>query len=620
MAEHHQSETPPAGGMTAKPTAGHPVADNPLRMLHDQGWSTPRDLLKAAQKFKLLARHAPISRPEPCPQFCPRLRSAEDYAAAARRVSDPNDCAVALAFAPDNWQQPATPIGRALIAMLEAEHLPQGAERKAALLREAVQAWDSEAGEQWVDRALTTTRDQFNLQPDPQEVHRRSNQAVAKVAERAIADFGETIEEVEIDLLNTLEHCRRLPEVRGLIAGAEAVIARQWQPIQAYLDAAVRLQGDQAFFQRGEISEQRLDQLVKQCAECKNAYRLLQRRPALAQRLDPRVPHDVAALTVGIAFTLGLRRGRWQEAGVMIYGISPEDMLAGVNPRMGVQFQLALAATPLMVQAVRGEGLAELPGQLRELRLRYANCDGILDLLCDQVNWLRSGYSLEASLSAASARRQAAEAAPQRSGGAGLRGYGWFIAMLLFTVARLSNCERDSNTSSHNYSPRSYPPRDYERPSAVPRYPHPAPSPAGQPPLGLLTLLSTSAPAPVPTTTLSPSSPTAEPDATGSAPAAARPRRRFDVPRGVAPQLREERDAITNKLAFLRQWQQELMQEKLALDAERRRTDQTDIVANAPLDARAQRYEERLRAMQAMERDVRAQIASYTNKMEQYAR
>jgi len=34
--------------MTAKPTAGHPVADNPLRMLHDQGWSTPRDLLKAA--------------------------------------------------------------------------------------------------------------------------------------------------------------------------------------------------------------------------------------------------------------------------------------------------------------------------------------------------------------------------------------------------------------------------------------------------------------------------------------------------------------------------------------------------------------------------------------------
>jgi hypothetical protein len=192
--------------------------------------------------------------------------------------------------------------------------------------------------------------------------------------------------------------------------------------------------------------------------------------------------------------------------------------------------------------------------------------------------------------------------------------------MLFFTVARLSNCERDSNTSSHNYSPRTYPPPHYERPSAVPRYPHPAPSPAGQPPLALLSLLSTSAPAPAPAPTLSPSSPTAEPDATGSAPAAARPRRRFDVPRGVAPQLREERDAITNKLAELSRWQQELMQEKLALDAERRRTDQTDIVANAPLDARTQRYVERLQAMQAMEKEVRAQIAAYTNKMEQYAR
>jgi len=40
------------------------------------------------------------------------------------------------------------------------------------------------------------------------------------VAEQVIADFGDTIEGSEIDLLNSLDACRRLPEPRGPVPPA----------------------------------------------------------------------------------------------------------------------------------------------------------------------------------------------------------------------------------------------------------------------------------------------------------------------------------------------------------------------------------------------------------------
>lgn len=495
MAANDESEAGSADLGAAKPSNGHPVADNPFRLLHGSGWTGIRDLLKTGQRLKLLARHGPITPEEPCPQFCPRQRTADDYALAARQLADPNDCAVALVFTPDAWEEPATSMGRALLALLEAEHLPAEDERKAALLNQAILVWEGPETDPWMTQAVATARERFNLEPDQGEVSVRASQALARVAEAALANLGAAIAPSNLELLSTLENCRRLPEIRGLIAGAEVIGEQQFEAIRLYLNHAIALQHESDFFARGAISEFEMDELVKQCAEAKRAYALLQQRPSLARRLDPRVARDLAVLTVGIAFTLGLRRGRWQEAGVMIFGLSLDDMLAGVVPERRVQFQLALAATPLMVQAVRREDLFSLPGQLEDLRYRYDGCDGIINIMKDQVAWLESGHSLDSwRLRSPEPVTSYSQVIKPGSSQSGYRGSAWAIFVVLFLLSRvLTNCSSNYSSTSSSYSrssPLGYP---YSQPSRPPPTLLKDQSPlAGRP---RITLLSTGAPA-----------------------------------------------------------------------------------------------------------------------------
>ena len=169
---------------------GHPVADNPLRLLFtvQAAGCSIRDMERNAKALKLQARHAPIAPVESLHALCPRQRSVEDYALAQKQITDPVQLAVGLFFWPSDFG------GKNLMEkpntwLLEAEGLPQGDGRKAELIANAIREFDSPRAGEWLRDAVATAGAMLEATPDAEAVRVQVGEAVKRVAERAIADI-----------------------------------------------------------------------------------------------------------------------------------------------------------------------------------------------------------------------------------------------------------------------------------------------------------------------------------------------------------------------------------------------------------------------------------------------
>ena len=346
---------------------GHPVADNPLRMLfggRNEG-SSLKDLERNAKSLRLQAKHGPICPTEPLQNLCPRQRSAEDYALAAKQVSNPTHLAVALFFWPSSFGG-ENPMQNANRWLLEAEGLPQGDGHKAKLLVQAIGDYDSMTADSWVAHAIATARQMLETEPDLQQVRSEVGEAVKKVAELAIADFGDTIETSEIDLLNAIDACVRLPEIRGAARAAESVMRKQLERIDAYLDKAYQMLKTKEAWRNTGLKEVEIQSLVTGYQEARCAFGLLQRRPALLRSMPAdRIGH-LSVVSVALAHHLGTEFGRWEEALRLTSGIEPKNIDPKLDRETQLFYQVACRALPLLHRASQGREVGAALDQLRQ--------------------------------------------------------------------------------------------------------------------------------------------------------------------------------------------------------------------------------------------------------------
>jgi hypothetical protein len=343
------------------------VADNPLRMLfggRSEG-SSLKDLERNAKSLRLQAKHGPICPTEPLQNLCPRQRSAEDYALAAKQVSNPTHLAVALFFWPSSFGG-ENPMQNANRWLLEAEGLPQGDGHKAQLLVQAISEYDSMTADSWVAHAIATARQMLESEPDLQQVRSEVGEAVKKVAELAIADFGDTIETSEIDLLNAIDACVRLPEIRGAARAGESVMRKQLERIDAYLDQAYQMLKTKEAWRNTGLKEVEIQELVTGYQKARCAFGLLQRRPALLRSMPAdRIGH-LSVVSVALAHHLGTEFGRWEEALRLTSGIDPKDIDPKLDRDTQLFYQVACRALPLLRRASQGHDVGTALDRLRQ--------------------------------------------------------------------------------------------------------------------------------------------------------------------------------------------------------------------------------------------------------------
>ena len=459
-----QTEPAPPPLRTVRRSSGHPVADNPIRLLADKGWTTPRDLAKAARKLKLLARDKPIEPTEPGQPFCPRLRAKEDYVAAEKEITDATRFAAAAAFVPDHWTTPVSEPSQANLMLLEAEHLAQGDGRKAELVNRVLQFWESEAG----NRALQTACEQagqfFNTPVDAAEVQRRFGQALCAVVEQVIADFGEAIEPSKIDLLNTLDTCRRVPGPRGAAAAGTAIFQSQLQCIDRYLREAFPQVGGNELSQQRFLSEAEVQSLLARCQEARQAFALLQRRPALLHRLpDDRLP-QVSTVSAALAFRVGWHHHRWFDAAAFVAGSRPEHITEKLVPAPQARrlFMVSCHAIPLMPRVAQG---LDMKSELEGLRQLLPQCGQEIDAFKTRAaEMLRRAPRAGAKPSGGHTLRELVAAVPQIVG----KWLGGFLILILLAALRSCLSNSDRPRPSHSYEPPPNPPALAETPPYSP--------------------------------------------------------------------------------------------------------------------------------------------------------
>ncbi len=349
-------------------TANHPVADNPIRMLAGDGWTTPRDLVKNARRLKLMSKDGAIDTKEPGLSFCPRLRAQEDFLAAEKQATDPVEFAVALAFLPDHWTRPDTEIGKANLLLLEAEQFPQGHGKKAELVNQAIRSWDGDAGGKAIEAAALESGKHFGAPVDVTAVQHRVGSALCSIAEHVLADFGDSIEVSELELLNTLDACRRLPEPRGAVAAGDNVILKQQERIDRFLIEGNEIARSGKLSKQGFISELEIDRLVEICREAKAAFALLQHRPALLHRLPEDRPMHLSTLSSGLAFQLGWNYEKWDKAAELIRGAKSAHLDPTLELSTRRLFDVSIHAIPIMANIARGQNLLQ---QIEALNIAF---------------------------------------------------------------------------------------------------------------------------------------------------------------------------------------------------------------------------------------------------------
>lgn len=341
------------------------MADNPLRLLFggvSEGYSL-KELERNAKALRLQARHGPITPEEPLQQLCPRQRCEEDYAAAQKKVNSPIQLASALFFWPSTFGVD-NPMLQANKGLLEAEGLPQGSGRKAELLQQAVVDYDSLAAEKWRAFAVATAGQLLGVEPDDHDVRHAIGEAIRQVIEGVVADFGDTIEASEIDLLNAIDDCVRLPEIRNAGHAADAVIEKQLKRVDDYLEAAYAAIKAQDW-QATPLPASEIRTLVQKCQEAKDAFALLQRRPSLLRKMPADRLVHLSTVSIALAFRIGNELAEWDEASRLATGIEPQH----IDPSLEADFQrfmkVACRAVHLLAHAAKGRNVEAALESLR---------------------------------------------------------------------------------------------------------------------------------------------------------------------------------------------------------------------------------------------------------------
>jgi len=394
-----------------KPGNGHPVADNALRMLfgaRNEG-STLKDLERNAKALRLQAKHGPITPPEPLYAHCPRQRSVEDYGWALKQAGDPTQLAVALFFWPSSFGCD-NPMQQANQWLLQAEGLPQGDGRKAELLTLAIREYDDAKADAWISSAVSTARQMLGTDPDLTETRRLVGEAVRRVAERVAADFGDTIEASEIDLLNAIDECTRLPEIQGASRAAEAVIAKQLEQIDGYLEHAYKLLGEAAHWKTAGLSATEIQRLVSGCQRARGAFALLARRPALLRAMPAdRIKH-LSTVSVALALQIGSELSHWDSARRLSEGIEPKDIDSEVGSELAPVLRVASRAIPLLALASQGADVS--PG-FHNLRFEFPDAQHVVE------NFRQRALQLNGGRGAAMPPQVANKTAQSTQGGTG---------------------------------------------------------------------------------------------------------------------------------------------------------------------------------------------------------
>lgn len=376
-----------------KPGNGHPVADNPLRLLlgdFSGGQWGLKDLERNAKILRLRAKHGPITTTEPLQALCPRQRSAEDYTLAVKLASNPTQLAVALFFWPSTFNG-ANPMCNANSWLLEAEGLPQGDGHKAHLLVRAIRDYDSGQADQWVSQSVDTAGKMLNMEPDVAQVRLDVGEAVKRVAERVIVDFGDTIETSEIDLLNAIDECVRLPEIHGAARAAEAVLQKQLQRVDGYLENAYRLLNTKGDWAHTSLAATDIRSLINGYQEARCAFALLQRRPALLRAMPADRLGHLSAVSVALAFTLGTELRLWDEALQLTSGIDPKNIDPSLDQENLHFLQVACRALPLLRRASLKE---DVQTALDQLRHEFPNAQRTINAFKVIAEGLRGGKKL----------------------------------------------------------------------------------------------------------------------------------------------------------------------------------------------------------------------------------
>jgi len=338
----------------------HPVADNPLRLLFGQrdGGCTLKELERNAKSLRLQARHGPIVPTEPYTELCQRQRSAEDYTLAQKQVTNLVQLAVALFFWPGDFGRP-NPMREANSWLLEAEGLPQGHGRKAELLANAIRRYDNPAAEDWANHAATTAGAMLGMaSPEVEAVIEQVGQAVKKVVERAISDFGETIEATELELLNAIDACVRLPEIHGATRAGDEVLAKQIKRIDAYLDSAYAMLNEGAW-EAKQIGSRDVQVLVTKCQEAKSALQLLQRRPSLLQKVPRERPMHLNTVSAALAFRVAMDLHHWENARELVKGVEPHQIDPDLDEEFLPFLRVSCRAVPLVCLARSGHDVTD---------------------------------------------------------------------------------------------------------------------------------------------------------------------------------------------------------------------------------------------------------------------
>ena len=367
---------------------GHPVADNPLRLLcvdPEQDW----DLWELRERADRLAQRyntapAPELPPlaaEPAQAFCSRRRTGKDYTHARNELHDAIAFAEALAFLPDGWVEPKRPIGQANWLFLKAEGLPTGDPRRAEWIGRGLAIWDSAQSGLHLEEVLAETLRAFGpaelaAQPQPLTLailRECVDSLLVLLAEEALTEIGCDSEDPEmskagaawIELLNGIERLRRLSQPEGVAAAEQRLLRRLQRPADEFVETAQGLGVEDCFHGTLAVkdlptpSATQIHSFVSGLRKVRAASALAAKRPTLAGALEAtHALRGLDGLRVLAAWAIGVRAGAWAEAAEVLNGVERDALERCEKTDVRHTMRLACAVIPALA-AVQNSGGAD---------------------------------------------------------------------------------------------------------------------------------------------------------------------------------------------------------------------------------------------------------------------
>ncbi len=368
---------------------GHPVADNPLRLLSvdpAQGWDL-YELQERAARFATragvgAAGDLPQLAAEPAQAFCSRRRSGNDYAYASGELHDPLAFAEAVAFLPDDWVEPRHPIGQANWLLLKAEGLPAGDLRRVEWIGRALTLWDSKQCAVQLEAAVAEALRDFSpealeAQSEPltlESLNRSVDALLLTLADELLAEISCSIVEdpiasragaAWIDLLNHIDRFERLARPGATAAAEEWLVNRLLQYAEEFTELAEVLglpaccSGELSVLDLPTPSPAQIHNLLAISRKVRAAAALASKRPSLATGLAAAQEELLLdAQQVLAAWAVGVRVGAWSEAAELLKCVNRDAVEQCNIEETRHAMRLACAVIPALA-AVQNSGGAD---------------------------------------------------------------------------------------------------------------------------------------------------------------------------------------------------------------------------------------------------------------------